>query len=203
MNQSPLTRLLLNIIHNYVCSFLFTVYHCLASDFDANLPKSLTFFRLNCKAYSNCTSSLYFSPSCQKSHPLQQANYLKSLHLHAKTFTKVRRLANQQRNACGTVKPEFEANCATFFLPYFSSLRSTCSHPRIQGSGSPVQVIRAGSVNRSRDGICSALHQTHFRKSHDLPVRLHQHAERPAAAAGYGPDGAVRGLRGSTLRTCT
>lgn len=92
-------------------------------------------------------------------------------------------------------------------LPHFSSLffslRATCSHPRIPGPGSPVQIIRAGSINRSRDGVCSALHQTHFRKSHDLPVRLHQHAERPAAAAGAGPDGAVRSLRGTTLRTCT
>lgn len=96
-------------------SFLFTVYHCLASDLDANLPMSLTFFRLN------CTSSLYCSTSCQKSHPLQQANYLKSLHLHAKTFTKVRRLANQQSNVCCTVKPEFEANCHVFPPLFFFS----------------------------------------------------------------------------------
>lgn len=43
---------------------------------------------------SNCTSSLHFSLSCQKAHLWQQANYLKSLHLPVKTFTKVRRLAN-------------------------------------------------------------------------------------------------------------
>lgn len=75
------------------------VHHCLASDLDANLPMSLTFFRVNRKAYSTAQIAqvhLNFFPSCQKSHPLQQANYLKSLHLHAKTFTKVRRLANWQ-----------------------------------------------------------------------------------------------------------
>lgn len=88
-------------------------------------------------------------------------------------------------------------------VPLFFSLRATCSHPRIPGRGYPVQVVRAGSVNRSRDGVCGALYQTHFRKSHGLPVRLHQHAERPAAAAGSGPDGAFGGVRGATFRTCT
>lgn len=66
--------------------------------------------------------------------------------------------------------------------------RATGRHPRVPGSRPALQVVRAGAADGGRDGIRGALHQAHLRRTHGVPVRLHQHSQRPAPAEGSGGD---------------
>lgn len=69
-------------------------------------------------------------------------------------------------------------------LLFIRSDRTTGGHPRVPGSWPALQVLRACAADGGRDRIRGALHQTHVRQAHGVPVRLHKHSQRPALAEG-------------------
>lgn len=122
----------------------------------------------------------------QKLHLLQPASCQKSWPHHARIFTRVSLKTSLELIQKFTTS--LNSGGLHLSLCPVSPRRTTCSNPRVPESGATLQVFWPGAANGGWDRIRGALHQTHLRQTHGVPVRLHKHSERPAAAEGQTPN---------------